>query len=148
MNDPFEHDRSANGESAGAQLARTRKGDGVWCEAGLDDVQVNLWSTGYPRERIHFVQGPVEVALPATLPPRIALVPLDTDWHESTRHELRHLYPLLSPHGVLIVDDYAYWQGTRMPVDEYFAAQPLFQRRVDYTARLLVKPVPPGAPSA
>ena len=149
MNEPSERDRSASGESARAQLARTRKGEGVWCEAGLDDVQANLWSTGYPRERIHFVQGPVEAPLPATLPRRIALLRLDTDWYESTRHELQHLYPLLSPHGVLIVDDYGHWQGARAAVDEYFAAQPVFLHRIDYTARLLVKPAsPPGAPPA
>ncbi|MES2226273.1 MAG: TylF/MycF/NovP-related O-methyltransferase [Pseudomonadota bacterium] len=141
MSEPTAADRSVSGESAQAQLDRTRRGEGVWCEAGLADVQANLWSTGYPRDRIHFVQGKVEDTIPATLPQRIALLRLDTDWYESTRHELAHLYPLLSKHGVLIVDDYGHWQGAKQAVDEYFAdsAEPVFLHRVDYTARLVVK---------
>ncbi|MGM9488969.1 TylF/MycF/NovP-related O-methyltransferase [Ideonella sp. YS5] len=139
MNEPTANDRSHTGESAAAQLARTTKGDGVWCEAGLDDVQANLWSTGYPRERIHFVKGPVEQTIPGTLPRSVALLRLDTDWYESTRHELTHLYPLLARQGVMIIDDYGHWQGARQAVDEYFAAAPVFLHRVDYTARLMVK---------
>jgi hypothetical protein len=141
MTPPTAADRAHSGETAQAQLARTERGEGVWCEAGLDDVRANLWSTGYPRDRIHFVQGPVEDTIPATRPERIALLRLDTDWYESTRHELTHLYPLLSLHGILIVDDYGHWQGARRAVDEYFAAsaRPVFLHRVDYTARLMVK---------
>jgi O-methyltransferase len=139
MNEPTANDLSHTGESAAAQLARTTKGDGVWCEAGLDDVQANLWSTGYPRERIHFVKGPVEQTIPGTLPGHVALLRLDTDWYESTRHELTHLYPLLARQGVMIIDDYGHWQGARRAVDEYFAAAPVFLHRVDYTARLMVK---------
>lgn len=141
MSAPTAEDRSVGGESAQAQLDRTRRGEGVWCEAGLDDVQANLWSTGYPREQIHFIQGKVEDTIPRTMPSRIALLRLDTDWYESTRHELAHLYPLLARHGVLIVDDYGHWHGARQAVDEYFAAsaEPVFLHRVDYTARLIVK---------
>lgn len=143
MSEPTDADRSSvSGESASAQLGRTARGQGVWCEAGLVDVQANLWSTGYPRERIHFVPGKVEATIPATLPAgAVALLRLDTDWYESTRHELLHLYPLLSRHGILLVDDYGHWEGARRAVDEYFAtsAEPVFLHRVDYTARLLVK---------
>jgi O-methyltransferase len=141
MSAPGAEDRAASGESAAAQLARTPRGEGVWCEAGLADVRANLASTGYPQERIHFVEGKVEDTIPATLPARIALLRLDTDWYESTRHELRHLYPLLSRQGILLVDDYGYWQGARQAVDEYFAARPgpVYLHRVDNTARLVVK---------
>ena len=141
MSEPTAADASHRGESAAAQLARTKRGQGVWCEAGLDDVRANLLSIGYPQERIHFVEGKVEDTLPATLPGTTALLRLDPDWYESTRHELVHLYPLLSRHGVLVIDDYGHWQGARKAVDEFFAsrAEPAFLHRVDYTARLLVK---------
>ena len=141
MSEPTEVDRDPYGESAGARLARSERDDAVWAAAGLDDVQANLASTGYPRERIHYIQGKVEDTIPGTLPARIALLRLDTDWYESTRHELTHLYPLLARHGVLIVDDYGHWQGAKQAVDEYFAAsaEPVFLHRVDYTARLVVK---------
>ncbi|MFL6664291.1 MAG: TylF/MycF/NovP-related O-methyltransferase [Rhizobacter sp.] len=141
MSEPTEDDRGVTGESAKAQLERTARDEPLWAVASLEDVQANLESTGYPRERIHCVRGKVEDTIPATLPARIALLRLDTDWYESTRHELAHLYPRLARHGVLIIDDYGHWQGARKAVDEFFAtsAEPVFLHRVDYTARLVVK---------
>jgi O-methyltransferase len=141
MSEPTAHDKALSGELAQAQLARTDREHPLWAVAGLDDVKANLASTGYPVERIHYVQGKVEDTIPATLPQQVALLRLDTDWYESTRHELQHLYPLLAKHGVLIIDDYGHWQGARQAVDEYFAqaAEPVFLHRVDYTARLHVK---------
>ena len=35
------------------------------------------------------------------------------------RHELEHLFPRLSPGGVLIIDDYGMWKGARQAADEY-----------------------------
>lgn len=141
MSEPTEHDKALSGELAQAQLERTDREHPLWAVAGLEDVKANLASTGYPAERIHYVQGKVEDTIPATLPKQIALLRLDTDWYESTRHELQHLYPLLAKHGPLIIDDYGHWQGARQAVDEYFAnaAEPVFLHRVDYTARLHIK---------
>jgi O-methyltransferase len=141
MSEPTEHDKALSGELAQQQLERTDREHPLWAVAGLEDVKANLASTGYPAERIHYVQGKVEDTIPATLPQRIALLRLDTDWYESTRHELQHLYPLLAKHGPLIIDDYGHWQGARQAVDEYFAnaAEPVFLHRVDYTARLHIK---------
>jgi hypothetical protein len=97
---------------------------------------------GYPEERIHFVPGRVEETLPQNAPKDIALLRLDTDWYASTKHELQHLYPRLVPGGVLIVDDYGYWQGARQAVDEYLSENglALLLNRIDHTARIAVKP--------
>ena len=86
--------------------------------------------------------GRVEDTIPDQAPARIALLRLDTDWYESTRHELEQLWPRLAPGGVLIVDDYGHWQGARQAVDEYFAAHrvPMLLNRIDYTGRIGVKP--------
>jgi O-methyltransferase len=65
---------------------------------------------------------------------------LDTDWYESTRHELMHLYPRVVEGGVVIVDDYGHYEVVRKATDEYFADQPVLLTRIDYTGRLLVKP--------
>jgi hypothetical protein len=73
------------------------------------------------------------------LPEQIALLRLDTDWYESTRHELIHLYPKLTPGGILIIDDYGHWQGARKAVDEYLTNSRTFLNRIDYTGRLAVK---------
>jgi predicted O-methyltransferase YrrM len=110
----------------------------VFSESG---VRETVARAGYPAERIHFVKGAVEETIPRTLPGPLALLRLDTDWYQSTRHELVHLYPLLAPGGVLIVDDYGHWQGAARAVDEYFAAHPPgpLLTRIDYTGRLAVK---------
>lgn len=136
---PTGHDRSFDGRPAEEQLRLTVRGEGVWCYADLEDVRTNLLSTGYPADKIHFVRGKVEDTLPGTIPGRLALLRLDTDWYESTLHELRHLYPILETKGCLIIDDYGHWQGARKATDEYFRGQPIYLNRVDYTARLVIK---------
>ena len=89
---------------------------------------------------VHVVAGSVEETLPRHAPEALALLRLDTDWYESTRHELEHLYPRLAAGGVLIVDDYGHWKGARRAVDEYFASKPpLLLSPIDYTARIAVK---------
>jgi hypothetical protein len=139
------------GEEDGAALAGwfdTQDGDGrAWPELfGADvfseeGVRQTLLATGYPDGKLHFVRGPVEETIPAHLPGGLALLRLDTDWYDSTRHELQHLYPLLADGGVLIIDDYGHWEGARRAVDEYFAAQarPLLLNRIDYTGRVAIK---------
>ena len=111
-----------------------------WAAIGQGEVRANLLSTGYPSSRLYLVEGKVEDTLPAAAPESIALLRLDTDWYESTAHELRHLYPRLSRGGILLVDDYGHWSGARRAVDEYFGHDRPFLHRVDYTARLVVKP--------
>jgi len=115
--------------------------DAVRCEASQQEVEKVVFSTGYDRDKIHFVSGRVEETIPAQAPESIALLRLDTDWYESTQHELLHLFPRLSRGGVIIVDDYGHWRGARKAVDEYIAQNevPLFLHRIDYTGRIAVK---------
>ena len=142
MPPPGDADRSFDGEPAARQLARDAPGTGLWCRAGFDEVRRNLASTGYPSDRLHFIRGRVEDTIPASAPESIALLRLDTDWYESTRHELTHLYPRLVRGGVLIIDDYGHWQGARQATDEYFSVlgSPVLLHRIDYTGRIAVKP--------
>jgi hypothetical protein len=108
----------------------------------LDETRNNLLGIGYPEAMISFVKGTVEDTLPGRAPDKIALLRLDTDWYESTRHELIHLYPRLETSGVLIIDDYGHYDGTRKAVDEFFEQIPIFLHRIDYTGRLVIKPHP------
>lgn len=111
---------------------------------GVDAVRAALASTGYEEARLHYVEGPVEQTLPIQAPGSVALLRLDTDWYESTRHELEHLYPRLAPGGVLIVDDYGHLQGAQRATDEYFSDRPVLLNRIDYSGRLVQKPPDPG----
>jgi hypothetical protein len=115
--------------------------DAVRCEASQQEVEKAVFSTGYDREKIHFVPGRVEETIPAHAPESIALLRLDTDWYESTQHELVHLFPRLARGGVIIIDDYGHWRGARQAVDEYIAQNeiPLLLHRIDYTGRIGVK---------
>ena len=144
MSDPSSLDVSWRGKAASALLRGTPKkaGRNIWCVADEADVRRNLATTGYDLTRVHLVAGAVEQTLPSEAPPSIALLRLDTDWYESTSHELQHLYPRLMPGGVLIVDDYGHWRGARRAVDEYFDAQPVkpLLCRLDHTGRIAVKP--------
>lgn len=113
-----------------------------WCRSPIDEVEANLATTRYPASRLHLIKGKVEDTLPREMPAGpIAILRLDTDWYESTRHELLHLYPRLVQGGVLIIDDYGHWAGARRAVDEYFEAHglTLFLGRIDYTARVAIK---------
>lgn len=108
----------------------------------FDSVKQSILGSGYPEHRIHFVKGPVEETVPETAASEIALLRLDTDWYESTWHELIHLYTRIPSGGVLIIDDYGHWNGCRQAVDEFFARKdiaPVLLNRIDYTARLAVK---------
>jgi hypothetical protein len=142
MSPPTNDDQRMDGVSAQELLSHDEKGTGLWCYAGLDDVSANMLSTGYPGDRIHLVKGKVEDTIPHTSPQQLALLRLDTDWYESTKHELVHLYPLLCANGILIVDDYGYWKGSRKAVDEYFSEQrpPVLLQRIDSAGRRVFKP--------
>jgi len=110
-------------DGAGAmRLWRARRAEGRsdWLYAPLDEVKANLARTGHAN--LQFVAGRVEETIPDRAPERIALLRLDTDLYEPTRHEMEHLYPRLSPGGVYISDDYGSWVGARKAIDEYFAA--------------------------
>jgi O-methyltransferase len=139
MSAPTEHDQDLDGQSAHSVFARF--GPGKWVRAPMEDVRANVLSTGFPEEKVHFVKGKVEETLPAMRPDRLALLRLDTDWYESTKHELIHLFPLLESHGILIVDDYGHWKGARKAVDEYVTQHNLnlFLHRVDYTCRIAIR---------
>ena len=112
-----------------------------WCRAGIDEVRGVMESSGFPLERIHYVVGMVERTIPEKAPEEIALLRLDTDWYESTKHELIHLWPRLSVGGVLILDDYGSWRGAREAVDEYLEEHRIsvLLQRLDKAGRIAVK---------
>jgi hypothetical protein len=122
MTEPTERDVSLHvGKSAAELLEASERTSHTWAVASREDVEEGLATLDYPQERFHLVEGPVEDTIPGSAPERIALLRLDTDWYESTRHELKHLYDRLEPGGVLIIDDYGSWQGSKEATDEFIA---------------------------
>jgi hypothetical protein len=143
MPPPSERDTRTSDERTAAELlAEESPQDSlVWAVATLEDVKQGMAQVGYPDERVHYVPGRVEDTIPAHAPEQISILRLDTDWYESTRHELEHLYPRLSPGGVVLFDDYGYWDGAREAVDEFLDAtgERLLLMRMA-SGRLAVKP--------
>lgn len=144
MTKPSANDIDLYGEKAINTWMKMRQGDfSSWTKASLDEVKQNMGITKYPKSKLKFIVGKVEDTIPKTMPKKIALLRLDTDWYESTKHELEHLYPRLVPGGILIIDDYGHFAGAKKAVDEYFNSinSKIYLHRIDYTARLVVKGV-------
>ena len=118
-----------------------REGYNEWCYAPLQEVRSNMQATGYPQDAVIWVKGEVEQTLPATAPEQIALLRLDTDWYQSTYHELKHLYGRLAQQGILIIDDYGAYDGSRLATDQYFQENDikLYLHRIDTAGRIAVK---------
>jgi hypothetical protein len=124
-------------------LKNARASHNAWSYAPIEEVEANFAEA----DCLHianFVKGDVLETLdnPANLPAHISLLRLDTDWFESTKKELDILYPILSINGVLLIDDYGHWQGSRRAFDQFFS-DPIKTRplawKTDYTGRGVVK---------
>lgn len=141
MVEPGEKDVDFQGRHSRGDWKKHQTADvNKWCYSPLEEVQQHMASTGYPDEKVHFIKGKVEDTIPAQMPEKIAVLRLDTDWYESTAHELEHLFPRLAERGVLLVDDYGHWKGQKEAVDAYFADKfkPLLSR-TDYSGRMMIK---------
>lgn len=138
-----EHDISFRGEKADDLFNSpgSEKKAEYW-SVSLEMVRKTVMSTSYPPDKLHFIQGMVEETLPQRAPHEIALLRLDTDFYQSTKHEMVHLYPRLVKGGVLLVDDYGHWRGAKKAVDEYLAENneaSILLNRIDYSGRIGVK---------
>ncbi len=122
MSEPDNVDVSLKSAQAALKYWKKKKNINYnsWCYATLEEVKKVFSRTEYPQELLHFIKGKVEDTIPADVPSKIALLRLDTDWYTSTYHELKYLYPKLVKGGVLIIDDYRAWKGSKEAVDKYF----------------------------
>lgn len=140
---PTESDISYGGEVAINKWERVKRSNGYsdWVYSSIDEVRKAVYSVGYDNDLIHLIKGKVEETIPAEAPDTISLLRLDTDWYESTYHELVHLFPRVSSGGVLILDDYGHWLGARKAADEYIQENSvkILLNRIDYTGRIGVK---------
>jgi len=143
---PTKHDVLVkDGRAAIDAWTRLQKGtDGSsWMEVDLGEVRFNMASTGYPVDKMRFVKGKVEETLlvAGNVPEQISILRLDTDWYSSTKVEMELLLPRVVSGGVVIIDDYGDWAGSKEAVDEFFANSGLsyLLNRIDKASRLFVK---------
>jgi len=80
-------------------------------------------------ERCRLVNGDIRETLPSFLEAhpglKIALLHLDMDIYDPTKFALEHLYDLVTPGGVVILDEYGLvpWAGETSAVDEFLASR-------------------------
>lgn len=125
MTEPSIHDYRVGSKSSAETLSRwkqlDKKSHNDWVYASLNEVKNNFNQFKLLDNNLVFVEGDVRETLTLeNVPKKICVLRLDTDFYDSTLIELQVLWPLLSPGGVLILDDYGHWDGARRAVDEYF----------------------------
>ena len=109
------------------------------CIASLEDVKQNISTTNYDETYIHYVKG--NILNNQIFPDKISILRLDTDFYDSTKHELETFYDLVSPGGIIIIDDYGFWNGSRRATDEFLQDKPHIKLYdIDNTGVFFVKP--------
>jgi hypothetical protein len=142
MTEPSDADLDYRGIKVETLLRESRKFEGsnsIHALASLELVQENLKINN--SKNVNLIKGDVlETLLDSrNIPAKISILRLDTDWYESTKLELEILFPVLSPGGILIIDDYGHYKGARRAVDEYFKNKKVWMHYIDYSCRLIVK---------
>lgn len=112
---------------------------GAFC-APVEEVHSAFRKFGF-ESNISLVPGRLEKTLPTCGIESIALLHVDCDWYESVKSALENLYDLISPGGIIQLDDYGHWAGARRAVDEFMKSRSIKQklRYVDFSGRQLVK---------
>jgi hypothetical protein len=142
MTEPTEYD-VIGGESALDFTKRHYKTDdiSVMCKVTLDEVKNNIeTNSNYPKELISYHKG--DIVKTNYFPEKIALLRLDTDWYESTKFEMDNFYDRVSIGGVIIIDDYNAWDGSKKAVDEFLLERNISVNIIDATggAVFFIKP--------
>lgn len=89
------------------------------CTADEADADSIMRETGVDYE---LVKGWFQDTIPSfDKVEKIAVLRLDGDWYESTMIALEKFEPLVVPGGIVILDDYYYWEGCSKAVHDYFS---------------------------
>ncbi|MGQ0774658.1 MAG: TylF/MycF/NovP-related O-methyltransferase [Pseudonocardiales bacterium] len=72
-----------------------------------------LARAGVPSDRIQVRAGWFHETFTAPFPSAVCFLHIDADWYDSVLISLRTFYPLVPPGGVIILDDFGWWEGSR-----------------------------------
>ena len=99
------------------------------CKAAQHDLEILLHKHNFLHGDYKLVRGWFEVTVPNVaaefLGQGLAVLRLDGDWYASTEVALKHLCPIISEQGVVIVDDYYAWDGCARAVHDYLSSNDL-----------------------
>jgi len=77
---------------------------------------------------VHIIKGWFNTTLPKYGGQPIAILRADGDWYESTMDILTNLYPYVVKGGLIILDDYYYWEGCAKAVHDFLSRNQLADR--------------------
>jgi O-methyltransferase len=85
------------------------------------DTRRVLERLGIPPDRYTLVVGWLEETLPELEKPPVALLHIDTDFHDPVKIALEQFYPHVSPGGYVVLNDYGAFEGCRLATDGFLA---------------------------
>ncbi len=113
-------DPTADDTISGQEANSTGWGAGTCAapEASVQEISAKLGCS----EVVKPIKGYFENTLPAIKfeVGTIALLHADCDWYSSLLTIFDELYDQVTPGGVVILDDYGYWEGIKKAADEFF----------------------------
>ena len=111
------------------------------CRATVTEVSALFESLGI-LDSCKLIKGRFQETVQEFSSVGIALLHIDGDWYDSVKACLEGLYDRVTPGGVIQIDDYGHWKGSRKAVDEFIANRSLRinLQRLDYTGRQFIKP--------
>lgn len=99
---------------------------------------------GYPADNICFHKGWFQdtVEIKSNDIKQIAILRLDGDWYDSIMIPLLFLYDKVAPGGIVVIDDYGYYEGCTKAVDDFLKSKNIttFLSYSNYGCRYFVKP--------
>lgn len=79
-------------------------------------------------KKFHIVKGWFKDTLSTSGVEKIAVLRLDGDWYDSTMECLVQFYPKVVNGGIIILDDYYFWEGCSRAVHDYLSGNGLTDR--------------------
>ena len=132
MTPPDLYDVDYRGNTASVLLSQNR----ATCICNLESVKKNISSNTNLIPIYH--KG--DILKNTFIPDKIAILRLDTDWYESTKYELDTFYNNVVTGGIVIIDDYGHWKGSKKAVDEFIFKNPSIKlNKIDYTGVFFFK---------
>ncbi len=70
-------------------------------------------------KKVYFKKGWFNETIPNNEINTISVLHIDSDWYESVKLCLDNFFPKIVNGGIVIIDDYYFWEGCRKAVNEY-----------------------------
>jgi O-methyltransferase len=101
------------------------------CVGQVEIVYQALNTVNFPNDRVILKKGWFDETFKQPLPDRISFLNIDADWYASVSLCLETFYDRVVDGGVILLDDFGYWEGCREAYYDFCGARklkPLLER--------------------